>query len=325
MNYVIFKVGLELCHHLEPCRGRYLEQLVLHLLGPTSLYPRQVTLEYVLFLLSVDLDTPDIEGASTVFQTFKKPPLTKKHESEQMILMFEAYKGFVWYALWQQSKRKVEQLKVQLDTNFIEEVELSHEENKMKILCERALLSLQMIHDQPGIWDIFITKYVDLLEWSGECDEIEPTLETYQNNNPHYPNAHRYLLDYYKRQNNTEKILPILQDSPEPWSQLSEDLIHSLESEVDARIAETFQCCWSSRYSWWPNYHFNRQSLRAITLTDDRMKLIASKAVVAIIFNIAADFVNEVKQLLSGKDLWSTLINRATRAADHLTVENSNT
>ena len=50
-----------------------------------------------------------------------------------------------------------------------------------------------------------------LLEWSGECDEIEPTLETYQNNNPHYPNAHRYLLDYYKRQNNTEKILPILQ------------------------------------------------------------------------------------------------------------------
>ena len=54
-----------------------------------------------------------------------------------------------------------------IDTNFIEEVELSHEENKMKILCERALLSLQMIHDQPGIWDIFITKYVDVCFFGG--------------------------------------------------------------------------------------------------------------------------------------------------------------
>lgn len=79
-----------------------------------------------------------------------------------MILMFEAYKGFIWHALWQQSKNKVEQLKAQLDFNFIEEVELSHEENKMKILCERAILSLQMIKDKPGIWDIFITKYIDV-------------------------------------------------------------------------------------------------------------------------------------------------------------------
>ena len=48
------------------------------------------------------------------------------------------------------------------DANFMDEVELSHEENKMKILCERALLSLQLIQDKPGIWDIFITKYVDV-------------------------------------------------------------------------------------------------------------------------------------------------------------------
>ena len=47
-------------------------------------------------------------------QTFKKPLFTKKQESEQMVLMFEAYKGLVWYALWQQSKNKVEELKAQL-------------------------------------------------------------------------------------------------------------------------------------------------------------------------------------------------------------------
>lgn len=38
MNYTVFKVGLELCYHLESCRGRYLEQLIL--LSRSLYFPR---------------------------------------------------------------------------------------------------------------------------------------------------------------------------------------------------------------------------------------------------------------------------------------------
>jgi hypothetical protein len=42
------------------------------IIGPTAISPRLVTLEYVFFLLSSTIDSPNIEGAMRVFQVMLK-------------------------------------------------------------------------------------------------------------------------------------------------------------------------------------------------------------------------------------------------------------
>jgi hypothetical protein len=48
------------------------------------------------------------------------------------------------------------------EVNFIEEAEIGLDEKTMDILCDRALSSLQVLHGNPGVWDIFITKHVQV-------------------------------------------------------------------------------------------------------------------------------------------------------------------
>ena len=45
---------------------------------------------------------------------------------------------------------------------MIEEVEIGLDEKNMDILCDRALTSFQSLRDNPGVWDIFITKYAQV-------------------------------------------------------------------------------------------------------------------------------------------------------------------
>ncbi len=46
--------------------------------------------------------------------------------------------------------------------NFMEEIAVSHDEKSMEILFDRAIISLQVLQGKPGVWDIFITKYIQV-------------------------------------------------------------------------------------------------------------------------------------------------------------------
>ena len=52
---------------------------------------------------------------------------------------------------------------------------------------------------------------LQLLEWCDMLDDAEAVLVEYQQVNPNNPNAHKYLINHYKKHGNTHQIIPVLQ------------------------------------------------------------------------------------------------------------------
>ena len=48
------------------------------------------------------------------------------------------------------------------DSSMISELEIAHEEKMLHLQAERAIISLRTVLGHTGVWDVFVTKLVQV-------------------------------------------------------------------------------------------------------------------------------------------------------------------
>jgi hypothetical protein len=106
--------------------------------------------------------------------------------------LLKAYLGLFEYTLWKSKQRKEKQSGVELEFETSIANTMNTEKSKqIDYHGNKALGFFKDLVETDGLWDIFITRQVELLVWCGEIDEARRILERYREKNPENPNAHR--------------------------------------------------------------------------------------------------------------------------------------
>ena len=109
--------------------------------------------------------------------------------------ILRAYTGLFAYILWKKCKLQCD--KKELDVEDFSEWSHTHtSDNTLKRQMDfHGKKALVLFHDilveHGGVWDIFITRQVELLRYYDQADEAKRVLMKYKEKNPENPNTHR--------------------------------------------------------------------------------------------------------------------------------------
>uniref|UniRef100_A0A8B8DZJ9 TATA box-binding protein-associated factor RNA polymerase I subunit A-like n=1 Tax=Crassostrea virginica TaxID=6565 RepID=A0A8B8DZJ9_CRAVI len=250
---------------------------------------KEVLLEYLLFVLHqggvteakyIFTDVPKQKGGSVSDQT------------KQVDILCKAYQGLVFYVEWMMAKNRHQKLTALGD--HLDDDTSENFDQLMRSCADKALKCFDVLKDSPGVWDIFITKQVQILEHHEKLDEAGAILQTYKTQNEDNPNAHKYLYDYAVQhqwplsarinllkdlsehvpsdplvlelcelliqENNRSEAIPFLFDLLDDGRWQFEikpwKLMSKLMTSVGKKNKNVVQECLTYRLSWWPQYHF---------------------------------------------------------------------
>ena len=114
----------------------------------------------------------------------------------QSSVLLRAYSGLFGYLSWKKCKLQLEKkdLDVEDPGGWSHEAEggtMINLKQQMDFQAKRALVLFGDLVEHDGLWDIFITKQVDMLKYYDKSDEARKILERYKEKNPENPNTHR--------------------------------------------------------------------------------------------------------------------------------------
>ncbi|KAK3605501.1 hypothetical protein CHS0354_004052 [Potamilus streckersoni] len=277
----LWKVGLHLLYLDPDGNSALIGQLVNQLKYLSDLNCKEVILEYVFHLL----DTGGKQEAKQMIQNIPRSHAIKpSREHKQYIdMLLIGYTGLIWYVEWLDNRQKLYD-QDSLDTQGVTSNPLSsNREFLMKMCAQRAISQFSKLEGEPGVWDIFITKQVQLLEYSEEMEQAQRTLKTYVENNPENPNAHKYLYSFRVRNGAEEeeeiKLLKTLADCVD-----SDPLVLRLcsllqkDSQISA-VSYLFKLldypCWQLELSPWKMLADTLQSILINRMaSDEEMEVI---------------------------------------------------
>ncbi|NXD78818.1 TAF1A polymerase, partial [Halcyon senegalensis] len=123
---------------------------------------------------------------------------------DKEIKLIQAYRGLLDYYSW--SKKKNILLEYGECQDGFDDLSV---EQEMHSCFRKAAVNLKEIIKVPGVWDLFVKCYVDLLEFYGAHNEARQVLNEYAYNSkfPANPNAHVYLYEFLKRHGESKKSL----------------------------------------------------------------------------------------------------------------------
>ncbi|KAL8610970.1 hypothetical protein ACOMHN_042586 [Nucella lapillus] len=156
-----------------------------------------VTLEFVQYLISQDLR----QEASKVLQNARRPKVGQKNEhqrelNEHSLTLMDGYQGLVCYVDWKAAVASRQAGSSQSSASGT----LTHlSDDAVKKLAKRASMGLDAVVQKSGVWDIFLTKAVEIREVYGEFDKAKELLSTYREKNPDNPNAHKFMYEHLTR------------------------------------------------------------------------------------------------------------------------------
>ncbi|XP_069089955.1 TATA box-binding protein-associated factor RNA polymerase I subunit A isoform X2 [Pleurodeles waltl] len=157
----------------------------------------KVCLEHVFHLLCNGL-TEDAYLNLTVAQSWRYGSKSQ----EKTMKLIQAYRALLDYQRW--SYKRCATLENELD--YLSEAACAQE---MASYFKQATGALNEIIKVPGVWDIFVQSYADLLEFHGDQEAARSLLTdyAYDNKYPANPNAHVYLYAFLKRNGESKKSL----------------------------------------------------------------------------------------------------------------------
>lgn len=287
---VIWKGVLEVAYHNPDRYKPFFFQLVNQLKSLWEVNTKEILFEYLLFVLHQG----DIEEARHVFAVHVVPKkgFADTDQIKHVDSLCKAYQGLVFYVEWMLAKsrlKKIQDLGKQLD------VETSENFEQLMLACaDKALSNFEVLKDVPGVWDIFITKHVQILEHYENLEEAEALLRSYKEKNEDNPNAHKFLYSFAVRQQwPTSARIDLLKGLAKhvPSDPLVIELCELLIQENEGQSAIPFlfallddgtwqfelrpwklmsellisevkglnvmKGCMTFRMSWWPQYHFS--------------------------------------------------------------------
>ncbi|XP_067148994.1 TATA box-binding protein-associated factor RNA polymerase I subunit A isoform X4 [Apteryx mantelli] len=217
---MIWRIGTEiLCHHSYSSMkdfNSFIEQM--KTLGVKRYL--KVCLEHAFHLLC-NGQTDEAYQNLSLAESWRFGEQTTAQDKE--LKLIQAYRGLLDYYSWSKQKNVLLEYgtkgtsKVQ-STNDKEGFEDLSVEQEMHSSFRKAAVNLKEIIQIPGVWDVFVKCYVDLLEFYGDHDEARQVLSEYAYNSkfPANPNAHVYFYQFLKRHGEPKKslisVLKILHD-----------------------------------------------------------------------------------------------------------------
>ncbi|NXO01186.1 TAF1A polymerase, partial [Rhinopomastus cyanomelas] len=195
---LIWRIGSEiLCHHSQSSVkefNSFIEQM--KTLGVKRYL--KVCLEHAFHLLCNGLIDEAYQNLALA-ESWRFGEQTTLQDKEMKLV--QAYRGLLDYYRW--SKQKNILLHSQ------DEFEDLSVEQEMHSCFRKAAVGLKEIIKIPGVWDLFVKCYVDLLEFYGDHNEARQVLNEYAYNSkfPANPNAHVYLYQFLKRHGESKKSL----------------------------------------------------------------------------------------------------------------------
>ncbi|NWX19345.1 TAF1A polymerase, partial [Aegotheles bennettii] len=205
---IIWRIGSEiLCHHPRASMrefNSFIEQM------KTSSVKRylKVCLEHSFHLLCNGLIHDAYQNLSLA-ESWRFGEQTAIQDKEMKLI--QAYKGLLDYYSWSKQKN----ILLEHGQDGFEDLSV---EQEMHSYFRKAAMNLKEIIKIPGVWDLFVKCYVDLLEFYGDHNEARQVLNEYAYNSkfPANPNAHVYLYQFLKRRGESKKslisVLKILHD-----------------------------------------------------------------------------------------------------------------
>ncbi|NXG42112.1 TAF1A polymerase, partial [Psilopogon haemacephalus] len=196
---IIWRMGAEiLCHHPQSSIrefNSFMEQM------KTLGFKRylKVCLEHSFHLMCNGLMDEAYQNLSMAESwRFGEHATTQVKEKK----LIQAYRGLLDYFNWCKQKN----ILLEHGQDGFEDLSV---EQEMHSCFRKAAVNLQEIIKIPGVWDLFVKCYVDLLEFYGDHNEARQVLNEYAYNSkfPANPNAHVYLYQFLKRHGESKKTL----------------------------------------------------------------------------------------------------------------------
>nr|XP_054758143.1 TATA box-binding protein-associated factor RNA polymerase I subunit A-like isoform X2 [Lytechinus pictus] len=223
----LWKFGAHVLQNHPDSNAEQIEDLYRFVRKINTANPYQKKLEHALFLLRQERMKDALTTLSEMWPASKQFANKESNQPEIRKKLISANAGLIEYCQWH------EKTKGRGDDEVVEDATLR----------KRALTNLGKFNNDPGVWDIFITKQVEMLEIKeGSINKAEQILNNYLSNNPGNPNAHVYLYQFIKRNKptNTNKLKTLLKKLATllPASEYTLEYVDLLEKTESAELAE---------------------------------------------------------------------------------------
>ncbi|PIK39130.1 putative TATA box-binding protein-associated factor RNA polymerase I subunit A-like [Apostichopus japonicus] len=113
-------------------------------------------------------------------------------------------------------------------------------------LAMQAICQFVRVTNEPGVWDIFITKLAELYQYLNQPEKAEATYRRYWQLNPQNPNAPKFLYNFLKSSGESHtKLIEVLQDivTKQPSDSLVVDYIQLLLGSVPQSPESSHSVC----------------------------------------------------------------------------------
>ncbi|XP_067680276.1 TATA box-binding protein-associated factor RNA polymerase I subunit A-like [Haliotis asinina] len=290
-SQTIWKAGMEVMYSNSKENDVFIAQLFRQLKHFKDLHAEDLILEYVMYLLQQGR----ISDASTTSRLKVKRRGFEKtvNLSSHPPFVYKAYKGLVYYIEWLKLKHDIQGKDTEV--TWQSSSQANYDEMRIVHHANKAIKLMDDLCDQPGVWDTFIVKLVQMKEEVEGKDAALKVLTRYRDQKPDNPNSHRYIYDFYvqhgapdedkikclkglaKRDPSNPLILKLCyllndchsvglllfnlldycnwQHNLTSWKKFRKYLQHIYSSKLALNIS-VVQDCWQERKSWWPAYHF---------------------------------------------------------------------
>ena len=148
-------------------------------------FQKEILLDLAMYLVKHNEDITEAQELLT-------SKLSQK--SFQSSVLLRAYSGLFAYLSWKKCKIQFEKRDLDVEElggwgHMAENV--TNLRRQMDFHGKQALVLFRDLVEHNGVWDIFVTKHVEMLKYYNKADEARRILERYKEKNPENPNAHR--------------------------------------------------------------------------------------------------------------------------------------
>ncbi|XP_071833759.1 TATA box-binding protein-associated factor RNA polymerase I subunit A-like isoform X2 [Apostichopus japonicus] len=204
-----------------------------------------VSAEYILYLIA--------NGNLDEAQDLRRTPLpTFKYLADKFHIELEtewelrrfALSGMLLYLQW--LKETDDQTAMENEKDEEDEHPDRDKPSRKADLAMQAICQFVRVTNEPGVWDIFITKLAELYQYLNQPEKAEATYRRYWQLNPQNPNAPKFLYNFLKSSGESHtKLIEVLQDivTKQPSDSLVVDYIQLLLGSVPQSPESSHSVC----------------------------------------------------------------------------------
>ena len=175
--------------HNQPGSYAHMNQFIKNMFVICVPFQKELLLDFAMYLVKQNADITEAQEL-----------LTSKlsHKSFSSCSLLRAYSGLFSYLSWKKSriqleKRDVEGEDIEEMSHISDSASLTNLKRQMDFHGKQALLLFAGLVEHSGVWDIFVTRQIEMLKYYNKDDEARKVLLRYKEKNPENPNAHRYM------------------------------------------------------------------------------------------------------------------------------------